>query len=272
MSAHPALTIDNLSVAYHDNVVLQGITAALPEGEVCGIIGPNGAGKSTLIKACMDIVPRLTGSVQMFGQPLAAVRQRIGYMPQSVEVDWDFPASVRDVVMMGTYGRLGWFRRPGAEQRRRVDEALEKAGISELAHRQIGQLSGGQKQRTFLARILAQDPDLFIMDEPFAGVDAASERAITDVLLDLKQQGKTILIVHHNLHTLDRFCSWAMMINKTLITCGPVDEVFTDDNVLTAYGLRAMDNLGMVDGGVDGLANIAPDTTLSEVPSIEAAS
>lgn len=233
----PVCKIDNLSVAYHDRVVLKQVSLDLPAGNIAGIVGPNGAGKSTLIKAALGLIPSLTGETTFFGEPLARVRDRVGYMPQSADVDWDYPATVRDVVLMGTFGKLGWLKRPGRKERAVADEAMETVGIEQLAGRQIGQLSGGQKQRTFLARILAQQPDLFIMDEPFAGVDAASERAITDVLSELRDAGRTIFVVHHDLATLNRFCTWAVLLNVHLISAGPIASSFTTENLAKAYGL-----------------------------------
>lgn len=230
--------IESLSVAYHDRVALRAVSLTVPPGEVMAVLGPNGAGKSTLVKAAMGLVPTLAGTVRFFGRDLDRARRRVAYMPQAAQVDWDFPTTVRDVVAMGTYGRLGWWRRPGAAERRSVEAALESVGIPDLAGRQISELSGGQKQRTFVARILAQDPDLYIMDEPFAGVDAASERAIVDVLLGLRQAGKTIVIVHHDLSTVRRFCSWATLLSDgSLVSTGPLEEAFTTEAVHQAYGL-----------------------------------
>ncbi|OKL47221.1 manganese ABC transporter ATP-binding protein [Boudabousia liubingyangii] len=233
-----AIEINDLTVAYHDNVVLQGVNLSLPEGEVTALLGANGAGKSTLLKASLNLEPPLRGQVSFFGQPFDAVRARVGYMPQAAQVDWDFPTTVFDTVLMGTYGNLGWFRRPKKPQYEAAQAALAKVGIEDLAQRQISQLSGGQKQRTFMARILAQDPDLFLMDEPFAGVDAASEKALTEVLIDLKNQGKTIVIVHHDLSTVKNFCTWAVLLgNKQVISSGPVEQVFTADALHRAYGI-----------------------------------
>ncbi|RRD28906.1 metal ABC transporter ATP-binding protein [Actinomyces bowdenii] len=230
--------IESLSVAYHDRLALRSVSLTVPPGEVMAILGPNGAGKSTLVKAAMGLVPALSGTVSFYGEALDRARRRVAYMPQAAEVDWDFPTTVRDVVTMGTYGRLGWCRRPGAAERRGVEQALEAVGIADLAGRQISELSGGQKQRTFVARILAQDPDLFIMDEPFAGVDAASERAIVEVLAGLREAGRTIVIVHHDLSTVRRFCSWATLLSDgDLIATGPLEEAFTTEAVHRAYGM-----------------------------------
>lgn len=233
-----ALEVNDLSVAYHDLVVLKGATLSVPKGEVIALLGPNGAGKSTLLKACMGLLPTLNGEIKFFGDNLNSVRKRVGYMPQAAEVDWDFPTTVLDTVMMGAYGRMGWFRRPDRQARLDALEALQKVGISELANRQISQLSGGQKQRTFMARILTQNPDFYVMDEPFAGVDAASERTLTKVLQDLKSQGKTIVIVHHDLSTVKNFCSWVALLSEgRVFSAGPIDKVFKADTVARAYGI-----------------------------------
>lgn len=238
---HPC-QIDNLTVAYHDRVVLENASLTLPQSEVMAILGPNGAGKSTLIKAALGLIPPLAGTVRFFGQPLSKVRTRVGYMPQSAEVDWDFPTTVRDAVAMGTYGKLGWVRRFTSKQADLVDAALETVGITDLADRQISQLSGGQKQRTFMARILAQDPDLYIMDEPFAGVDAASESAIVKALATLKDRGKTILIVHHDLSTVKKFCTWSTLMNNGhVVATGPLEDTFVPELVHKAYGFNDLD-------------------------------
>ncbi|MDO5721310.1 MAG: ABC transporter ATP-binding protein [Actinomycetaceae bacterium] len=234
--------ITDLTVAYHDRIVLEHANVNLPEGEVMAILGPNGAGKSTLIKSALGLVPPLGGKTEFFGKPLDQVRNRVGYMPQSAEVDWDFPTTVADVVNMGTYGKLGWLRRAGAKQRQLVAEAMEIVGITDLADRQISQLSGGQKQRTFMARILAQNPDLYIMDEPFAGVDAASEKAIVRALEKLREDGKTILIVHHDLSTVKEFCTWVTLLNAgKVVATGPLETAFTPHLVHRAYGFDDAD-------------------------------
>lgn len=235
-----ALEVNDLSVAYHDRVVLKQANLCVPEGEVIALLGPNGAGKSTLLKACMGLLPTLAGEVKFFGSSLTQVRARVGYMPQAAEVDWDFPTTVLDTVVMGTYGKIGWLRHPGKQSRQAAYEALEQVGIPELAHRQISQLSGGQKQRTFMARILAQDPDFYVMDEPFAGVDAASEQAITQVLAELRKKGKTIIIVHHDLRTVKNFCSWVALLSEGRMQAyGSLAEVFQAELVAKTYGIEA---------------------------------
>ncbi len=232
-----ALSVSGLSFAYRDSLVLREVTLDLPQGVVLGVIGPNGAGKSTLLKAVVGLLKPAKGTVACFGQPLQKVRRRVGYMRQASSVDWDFPTTVSDVVLMGTYGSLGWFRRPGTKERDVAVAALKRVGIPHLAHRPISQLSGGERQRTFLARLLAQQPDLLLLDEPFAGVDAASQEAITSVLHELRDEGRTVVIVHHDLATVPTLCDWTCLLNRTVMGFGPTKEVFTDEMVKQAYGL-----------------------------------
>lgn len=232
-----ALSVSGLSFAYRDSLVLREVTLDLPQGVVLGVIGPNGAGKSTLLKAVVGLLKPAKGTVACFGQPLQKVRRRVGYMRQASSVDWDFPTTVSDVVLMGTYGSLGWFRRPGTKERDVAVAALKRVGIPHLAHRPISQLSGGERQRTFLARLLAQQPDLLLLDEPFAGVDAASQEAITSVLHGLRDEGRTVVIVHHDLATVPTLCDWTCLLNRTVMGFGPTKDVFTDEMVKQAYGL-----------------------------------
>ena len=232
-----ALSVSGLSFAYRDSLVLREVTLDLPQGVVLGVIGPNGAGKSTLLKAVVGLLKRAKGTVACFGQPLHRVRRRVGYMRQASSVDWDFPTTVSDVVLMGTYGGLGWFRRPGTKERDVAAAALKRVGIPHLAHRPISQLSGGERQRTFLARLLAQQSDLLLLDEPFAGVDAASQETITNVLHGLRDEGRTVVIVHHDLATVPTLCDWTCLLNRTVMGFGPTKEVFTDEMVKQAYGL-----------------------------------
>ena len=205
---------------------------------VNAIVGPNGAGKSTFIKACMDLVPRASGRVEFWGLPWRKARQRVGYVPQRESVDWDFPVSALDVVCMGRYRRIGWFRPVGKADRAAAIGCLERVGMAELAHRQISQLSGGQQQRVFLARALAQDSDLYFMDEPFAGVDAATERAIVTVLRELKAQGRSVICVHHDLQTVAEYFDDVLMLNMRVVAAGPVAQVFTRENLHKTYGGR----------------------------------
>jgi manganese/zinc/iron transport system ATP- binding protein len=233
-----ALDLQNLSVTYHNKPALNRIGFSIPQGVLAAIVGPNGAGKSTLIKAALDLIPRVSGDIRFFGMPYAQARKRIGYVPQRGSVDWDFPTSVQDVVTMGLYGQLGWLRRPGTAERRAAMAALEQVGLVEFADRQIGQLSGGQQQRTFLARALVQDADLYFMDEPFAAVDAPTERAIVDVLRGLRARGKTVIVVHHDLQTVTDYFDHVTLLNVDLIASGPTEQTFTPENLRAAYGGR----------------------------------
>jgi manganese/zinc/iron transport system ATP- binding protein len=234
----PVLDVHDVTVAYHRKPVLWDVDLTLTEPALVGVIGPNGAGKSTLIKAVLGLVPLASGTVYAFGAPVEAARKRIGYVPQRESVDWDFPVSVLDVVLMGTYGRLGWFRRPGRAERDWAMQCLTKVGMEKLARQQIGQLSGGQQQRTFLARALAQRADLYFMDEPLAGVDAATERAIFAVLRDLREQGKTVVVVHHDLRTVPQYFDQLVLLNVRLVAHGPTAAVFTEENLRKTYGGR----------------------------------
>lgn len=233
----PACQARDLSVAYGPVAALRRANVTVPQGAVMGIVGPNGAGKSTLLGAMLGLVRPLTGDALFFGRPLSRVRDRVAYVPQSTSVDWDFPARVRDVTLMGTYGGLGWFRRPGAAERARARAAMEATGIADLAGRQIGELSGGQRQRVFLARALAQEPDLFFMDEPFQGVDARSQRAIVDVLHALRAEGRTVVMVHHDLATVAEYCDHVTLLNRRVIASGPTAEAFTREAIRRTYDI-----------------------------------
>jgi len=232
------LSVSGLTVAYQKKPVLRDVTFEVPEGKLIGIVGPNGAGKSTLIKAALGLIPKVKGDVRIYGKPYAEQRKTIGYVPQRESVDWDFPTSALDVVMMGRYGHLGWFRRPGANERRIAMQCLEKVGMADYAGRQISQLSGGQQQRIFLARALAQDAKLYFMDEPFVGVDAATEKAIVTLLSELKNEGKTVLVVHHDLSTVKEYFDWVLLLNERVIEIGPTEQVFTAANLQLTYGGR----------------------------------
>ena len=232
----PAAEVAGLTVDYRSHRALNDVSATVPAGRVTGVIGPNGSGKSTLLKAMLGLIPA-TGATTFFGLPLSRARNRVGYMPQSASVDWDFPATVRDVVTMGTYGSLGWFRRPGRTQRATADAAMAQTGVTDLADRQIGALSGGQRQRVFLARTLAQQPDLLMMDEPFAGIDAASESAILEALEQLPDV--SIMIVHHNLATVRELCDDVIILKEgRLVAAGPVADALTEENLQAAYDIR----------------------------------
>jgi manganese/zinc/iron transport system ATP- binding protein len=232
------LEVHDLTVAYHKKPVLWGVDLRIPAGQLVGVVGPNGAGKSTLIKACMGLLPRQSGWVKFFGRDLSEVPTRVGYVPQRESVDWDFPVNVMDVVLMGRYGRLGWFRRPSAVDREAARAALDKVNLLPLANRQIANLSGGQQQRVFLARALAQESDLYFMDEPFAGVDAATETAIIAVLRELRDRGKTILVVHHDLPTARQYFDSLLLLNMHVVAFGPTAEVYTAQLLQKTYGGR----------------------------------
>jgi manganese/zinc/iron transport system ATP- binding protein len=230
------LVIRDLTVAYHRKPVVWDIDLEIPEGKLVSIVGPNGAGKSTLIKACLDLIPRTSGEVSIFGESYRKARRRVGYVPQRESVDWDFPVSALDVVAMGTYGKLGWFRRVNKCSKALALQALDRVGLADYAHRQISQLSGGQQQRTFLARALVQDADIYFMDEPFAAVDAATERAIVELLKELQQHGKTCLVVHHDLATVPQYFDWTVLLNMRVVASGPTKDVFTQENLRKTYG------------------------------------
>jgi manganese/zinc/iron transport system ATP- binding protein len=231
-----ALHIEDLTVAYNQAPVLWDIDLDLPPGVMAAIVGPNGAGKSTLLKAALGLVRPTAGHVRFFGQPWAEMRDAIGYVPQRSSVDWDFPTTVLDVVMMGLYGRLGWFRRPGAAERDRAMAALAEVGMQDYARRQISQLSGGQRQRVFIARALVQDARLLMLDEPMAGVDITTERTIIALLHRLRDAGRTIVVVHHDLQTVQRYFDWVVMLNVRVVAQGPLQEVYTAENLRRAYG------------------------------------
>jgi manganese/zinc/iron transport system ATP- binding protein len=232
------LSIDDVTVAYHRRPVLWDVDYDAPAGALIGVVGPNGAGKSTLIKAVLGLVPVASGRIQIFGRPAARQRRLVGYVPQRESVDWDFPVNALDVVVMGRYRRIGWLRPVTRAHRAAAAACLEQVGLSHLAHRQISQLSGGQQQRVFLARALAQEADLYLMDEPLAGVDAATEAAIFAILRRLRDQGKTCLVVHHDLHTVRRYFDHLLLLNGRIIAAGPTADVFTDENVARTYGGR----------------------------------
>lgn len=249
------LAIDDLTVAYHSKPVLWDIDIDIPEGKLVAIVGPNGAGKSTLIKACLDLVPKASGKIMVYGQPYAKQRSLIGYVPQRESVDWDYPISALDVVTMGTYGRIGLFRPVRRVHKEAAMQALEHVGIAHLAKRQISQLSGGQQQRVFLARALAQDARLYFMDEPFAAVDAATERAIVALLHELKEQGKTCLVVHHDLATVTKYYDWVVLLNMRVVAAGPTEEVFTKERLRETYGgkLALLDEAGQALRGLNSI-------------------
>lgn len=252
-SAISPLSIHDLTVAYHRRPVLWDIDYDAPAGKLVAIVGPNGSGKTTLIKACLELVPRASGEVRFFGLPYRQTRHRVGYVPQRESVDWEFPINALQVVEMGLYRQIGWFRRVRKLHREQALEALRRVGMADYATRQISQLSGGQQQRVFLARALVQDADVYLMDEPFVGVDAATERAIVQLLHDLRARGKTALVVHHDLQTVPEYFDHVLLLNMRLVAQGPVSEVFTEENLRRTYGgkLALLDRVGqkMVQGG-----------------------
>jgi len=229
------LNVENLSAAYRKNLVLNGISFAIPQGSLTGIVGPNGAGKSTLIKVLLGLHPKLTGNVSFFGSTLRDVKKRIGYVPQRGSVDWDFPTNALDVVLMGLYGQIGWIKWPTKRHKEKALKALDKVGMASYANRQISELSGGQQQRVFLARALIQDADLYFMDEPLAGVDAATERAIMTILKELKNKGKTVLVVHHDLQTVEDYFDQVLFLNKTVVAYGDITSTFSVKNIEKTY-------------------------------------
>ncbi|KAB2905011.1 MAG: metal ABC transporter ATP-binding protein [Anaerolineae bacterium] len=233
-----AIEVNDLTVAYHSKPVLWDVDIDVPEGVLMAIVGPNGAGKSTLIKAILGLIPKASGDVKIYGKSYTQARHLVGYVPQRGSVDWDFPTSVLDVVMMGLYYQLGWVRRPGRREREMAMEALEHVGIADLAHRQISQLSGGQQQRTFLARALVQDAQIYFMDEPFAAVDAITEKAIVALLQELRSRQKTVIVVHHDLQTVEEYFDWVTLLNVEVTASGATKEVFTEDNLRRTYGGR----------------------------------
>ena len=230
------LAIHDLTVAYQRKPVLWDIELNIPEGRLVGIVGPNGAGKSTLLKACLDLIPRTSGWAHVYGVPYRKARHRVAYVPQRESVDWDFPVNALDVVAMGSYRRLGWFRRVNPAETKRAMEALDQVGIAHLAHRQISQLSGGQQQRVFLARALMQEADIYLMDEPFQGVDAPTERAIVGLFRELRTRGKCVLVVHHDLQTVPEYFDWVTLLNVRSFACGPVAENFNESLLRQTFG------------------------------------
>jgi len=234
-----AVEVTDLTVAYGEKPVLWDVDLEVASGVLMAIVGPNGAGKTTLIRAVLGMLKPAAGQALVFGRPYEEQRRRVAYVPQRGSVDWDFPTSVLDVVLMGRYGRLGWIRRPGAADKTAAHEALEQVGMAELRGRQISQLSGGQQQRVFLARALVQHADVYFMDEPFQGVDATTERAIVELLRTLRSNGKTVIAVHHDLQTVEEYFDEVTLLNVRRISSGPVAEVFTEENLRRTYGGRA---------------------------------
>ncbi|WP_010270621.1 metal ABC transporter ATP-binding protein [Paenibacillus senegalensis] len=230
-----AVSVQNLHVSYYGNEAVRNVSFSLYPGNLVGIIGPNGAGKSTLLKALLDLVPRDRGEISFFDQSIKAIRKRIAYVPQRNDIDWNFPISVLDTVVLGTYPGLGWFRKPKKSHKEWALHCLREVGMDALSHRQIGELSGGQQQRVFLARALAQQPDIFFLDEPFVGVDAASEETIVSILKQQKDSGKTIVVVHHDLSKATDYFNQLILINRELVSFGEAREVFRPEVLAKAY-------------------------------------
>ena len=243
------LEIRDLTVAYRRRPVLWDVDLEVTDRVVTGIVGPNGAGKSTLLKGVLDLVPRVSGEVSFYGKPYKQQRRLVAYVPQRESVDWDYPVSGLDLVSMGLYGQLGWLRPVSCRTREAALAAMELVGMADYAGRQISELSGGQQQRLFLARALAQNAQIYFMDEPFAGVDAATERAIVDLLKSLREEGKTVFVVHHDLQTVTSYFDDLLMLNMRVVAHGPVADVFTEENLHKTYGGR----LTLLDRAVDAL-------------------
>lgn len=233
-----AVHIEDLTVAYDSKPVLWDIDLDIPQGKLMAVVGPNGAGKTTLLKAMLGLLVPVTGTVNFFNEKennLRKLKNKVAYVPQSGSVDWDFPATVLDIVLMGCYGRLGFIRRPGKKEKEMAMECLQKVGMEAFHNRQISQLSGGQQQRVFLARALMQTADIYFMDEPFKGVDIQTEKAIVQLLKELRESGKTVVVVHHDLQTVKEYFDWVTLINIKIIASGPVEEVFHESNLKKAY-------------------------------------
>lgn len=233
-----AVHIEDLTVAYDSKPVLWDIDLDIPQGKLMAVVGPNGAGKTTLLKAMLGLLVPVTGTVNFFKEKennLRKLKNKVAYVPQSGSVDWDFPATVLDIVLMGCYGRLGFIRRPGKKDKEMAMECLQKVGMEAFSNRQISQLSGGQQQRVFLARALMQTADIYLMDEPFKGVDIQTEKAIVQLLKELRESGKTVVVVHHDLQTVPEYFDWVTLINIKVIASGPVEEVFHENNLKKAY-------------------------------------
>jgi manganese/zinc/iron transport system ATP- binding protein len=236
----PALEVSCLNVSYKKESVLFDVSVTVPQGVMLGVIGPNGAGKTTFFCAVLGLIAYSSGTISLLGSPIDGVRNNITYIPQRSSVDWDFPLTVFDMVLMGCYGKLGWFSRPSHDDHQRAYQSLDMVGLSDYAHKPIGILSGGQKQRAFLARALMSDALIYFLDEPFAGVDIATEKIIIALFKKLRDEGKTIIVIHHDLLTAPLYFDWAFLLNKTSIACGPLSEIFTSENIMRLYGSAAI--------------------------------
>lgn len=236
MTENVCISVENLQVAYNRQIALDTLSVTIPQGKITGIIGPNGSGKTTMLKAILGLIPSVSGEIRFFGKHLNQVRDKVAYVPQRESVDWDFPASVTDVVAMGRLNPAKWWQRVGQEDKRIIEAALNQVGLTAFRHRQIGQLSGGQQQRVFLARALAQQASLIVMDEPFVGVDMASQESILHVLQQLRDEGKSIVIVHHDLSTVASYFDYVLLLNNGLVACGETAKVLQPSELKKAYG------------------------------------
>lgn len=232
----PALKVQQLTVNYEKTPVLWDLNLEVPSGKLVAIIGPNGAGKSTFLKTILGLIKPIAGKVSFLGSELKEIRGKVGYVPQRESVDWDFPMTVFDLVMMGRYGKKGWFSRPSHKDKEAVKHYLTQVGLENFGNRQISQLSGGQQQRAFLARALIQEADIYLMDEPFIGIDISSTKTIVSILKSLRDQGKTLFVVHHDLESVKHIFDWVILLNLRLVGCGGVEEVFTPDLISKTYG------------------------------------
>lgn len=231
-----AFEVHDLTVSYDKKPVLWNVDFKIPTGKLVAIIGPNGAGKSTLLKTSFGLIPHLSGWIKFFDRTYSEVRKNVAYIPQKESVDWDFPATVFEVALMGRYGHLGWFKRPGESDKRKAMHALEQVGMEHFKDKNIRDLSGGQQQRVFLARALAQEAEMYFLDEPFSGVDVATEKAIVNLLKELRKDNKTILVVHHDIQTVREYFDWVVMLNVNLVAVGPLESTFTRENLDRTYG------------------------------------
>ena len=232
------IEVTDLTVSYDKKPVLWDVQFSVPQGSLVAVIGPNGAGKSTLIQSIMGFISPNSGKIRFFGKTVKEFYKKIAYVGQRALIDWDFPITVIEVLEMGIYGKLGWFKRPSKNDKKRVEEVLEQIGLKELASRQISELSGGQQQRLFIGRALLQDADIYFLDEPFQGIDVKAEMLIVEILKDLASKGKTIFVVHHDLNTVESYFDYAILLNMRLIAAGPLKEVFRKENLLKAFGQK----------------------------------
>ena len=243
MENSTAVSINDLTVAYEDKPVLWDIDLDIKKGTLMAVVGPNGAGKSTLIKAMLNLIKPLTGNVNFFGKSYKKQRAKIAYVPQRGSVDWDFPTTALDVVEMGRYGKIGWIKRVRKSDRKIAAEAIKKVGMEGFEKRQISQLSGGQQQRIFLARALVQEAEIYFMDEPFQGVDAKTEKSIINILKKLRDEGKTVIVVHHDLQTVEEYFDYITFINVSVISTGKVKDIFNRENIEKTYKSRSFSEL-----------------------------